>query len=436
LGSTPPSHRLSRTAPPFSGWKVVLLCFLAQNVAMGFALGSFGPLLASTQQHFGVTRAVATTGMSLIMLAAGGLSPFIGGLLQRMSARKVMIGGALLSAVGYWGLAMLSSFNLALFMFSLIGTGVCVMGILGPLTLINRWYATDRAKVLSVVNLPIALFVNPLLVAELLPNYGRMAILGGIGTVFLLLILPLALIVDDPAHIGQAPRGAGRNSGGTIATDGPLSIRQILTSAPFWLLSLAMGATAGGGVAFVVHIVPFGIEQHMSLQTASGLLSVYSAAGIGGTLLFGWIADRISPPSALALSTFFQALLWWGLLHVTGPQLFMIAALLGVCVVPLTTLHGAALSQLVGPISISRAMGISYAIKLPFIFSFAPFVGHLFDLSGGYRLPFLSVACILSVSCLLFLLMTFAVREPNKLLRVAISYSTPTHQTPFWRMRR
>jgi hypothetical protein len=62
-------------------------------------------------------------------------------------------------------------------------------------------------------------------------------------------------------------------------------------------------------------------------------------------------------------------------------------------------------------------MGISYAIKLPFIVSFAPLVGHLFDLSGGYRLPFLLTACILAVSCLFFVLMIFAVRRPNKLSR-------------------
>jgi hypothetical protein len=61
-------------------------------------------------------------------------------------------------------------------------------------------------------------------------------------------------------------------------------------------------------------------------------------------------------------------------------------------------------------------MGISYAVKLPFIFTFAPLVGHLFDLSGGYRLPFLLTTGILTVACLFFVLMIFAVRGPNKLL--------------------
>jgi MFS family permease len=417
ITSTPPSQRQSRTDPPFSGWKVVLACFVAQNLAVGVALGSFGPMLASTQQHFGVTRAVATTGMSLMMLALGGLSPLIGGLLQRVSVRNAMVGAALLSAVGYWGLAMLWSFSLALVMFSLIGVGICVMGILGPLTLISRWFATDRAKVLSVVHLPIGTFVTPFVVARLLPDYGRLAILGGIGTIFLLVIPLLALIVDDPARIGQAPHGAGRDSGGVIAMDGAPSIHQILTSAPFWLLSLAIGACSAASGAFSVHIVPFGMEQHLSLQTASGLLSLYAGAGIGGTLLFGWIADRIGPPSALALSCSCQALLWWGLLHVTGLPLFMMAALMGICVLPINALHGAALNQIVGPAGISRAMGLSYAIKLPFLFTFPPVVGHLFDLSGGYRLPFLLMAGIMAVSCVFFVLMTFAMRRPSKLLR-------------------
>jgi cyanate permease len=417
ITSTPRSQRQSRTDPPFSGWKVVLVCFVAQNLASGVVLHSFGPMLASTQQHFGVTRAVAATGMSLMMLALGGLAPLIGGLLQRVSVRNAMVGGALLSAVGYWGLAMLSSFNLGLVMFGLIGVGICVMGILGPLTLISRWFATDRAKVLSVVNLPIAAFVTPFVVGRLLPDYGRLAILYGIGTIFLLVIPLLALIVDDPARIGEAAHGAGRDSGGVIAMDRPPSIRQILTSAPFWLLSLAIGAWAGAATVFLVHVVPFGMEQHLSLQTASGLLSLYAGAGIGGSLLFGWIADRIGPPSALALSCSCQALLWWGLLHVTGLPLFMMAALMGICVLPITTLHGAALSQLVGPAGISRAMGLSYAIKLPFLFTFAPLAGHLFDLSGGYRLPFLLMAGILAVCCVFFVLMIFAVRKPNKLLR-------------------
>jgi cyanate permease len=408
------------TNTPFSGWRVVLLCFLAQNLSMGFAVGSFGPLLASTEQHFGVTRAIAATGMSLIMLAIGVLSPLIGGLLQHLSIRIAMIGGALLSAAGYWGLAILPSFSLALLMFGLIGAGVSILAILGPPTLVNRWFISDRGKMLSIVNLPIALFVTPFIIAAVLPNLGRFAILGAMGTICLLLIPLLLLIVEDPARVGQVPRGSdsrsiqtstGKATDAGTATNRPLSSREILTSGPFWLLSLGIGLMAGSGTVFMVHIVPFGIEKQMSLQTAASLLSVYGGAGIIGTLLFGWIADFIGPRAALVLSALCQALLWCGLLHVTGLPLFLLAGLLGICVVPGPTLHGAALSNLFGPVNISSAMGISYAVMLPFILSFAPFVGFLFALAGGYRLPFLLTAGMLALACLFFLLMAIDSRR-------------------------
>lgn len=408
----------TRTDHPFSGWRVILPCFLAQNLAVGFAFGSFGPLLASTEQHFGVTRAVAATGMSLIMLAVGGLAPLLGGLLQKVSVRSAMIGGAALSAVGYLGLALLPSFSLALLMFGLIGTGVSLLAILGPLTLISRWFISGQAKVLSIVNLPIALFVTPFAVAELLPEYGRLAVLAGIATIFLLLIPALLLIVEEPGRIGQVPRGTNMDQGDAAAQgdvkDRPLSTREILTSPPFWLLSIVIGVISGSGTAFLVHIVPFGMEQDLSLQAASGLLSTYAGAGILGTLLVGWITDRIGPPSTLVLATLFEALVWWGLLHAAGLPLFALAALMGICVVPVTTMHGAALNKLVGPASISRAMGISYAIVLPFIFGFAPLVGVLFDHADGYSLPFLTTASILVIACLCSALMIFAVRKPAR----------------------
>jgi cyanate permease len=413
--------------PIFSGWRVVLLSFLAQNLSMGFAFGSFGPLLASTEQQFGVTRAVAAMGMSLIMLAIGVLSPLIGSLLQHLSVRIAMIGGALLSATGYWGLAILPSFTLALLMFGLIGAGVSVLAILGPPTLVSRWFLSDKAKMLSIVNLPIALFLTPYIVAAILPNLGRFAILGTIGTICLLLIPFLLLIEDDPARIGQAAWGSDSRSLQTAvtgtATNRPLSSREILTSGPFWLLAFGIGLMAGSSTVFMVHIVPFGIERQMSLQTAASLLSVYGGAGIIGTLLFGWIADFIGPPAALVLSALCQTLLWYGLLHVTGLPLFLLAGLLGICVVPGPTLHGAALNNLFGPINISSAMGISYAVMLPFILSFAPFVGFLFARAGGYRLPFLLMAGMLALACLFFLLMAIDSRR-QKTFAVATAISS------------
>jgi cyanate permease len=384
----------------------VALCFLAQNCAMGFAFGSFGPLLASSEAHFGVSRTVASTGMSLIMLAIGGLAPFLGSLLQRHSVRAAMIAGALLSAMGYWGLAVLHSFALGLVMYALIGTGVSLTAILGPLILISRWFEANRARMLSLVNLPLALFVTPYLIARMLPEQGRCAILGSIGTTFLLLAPLLLLLVEQPPSGNAQPRSSTANA--PVATSG--SAATILRKPAFWLLSIGIGIMAGAGSAYMVHIVPFGIERQMSLPAAAALLSVYSGAGIFGTLLFGWIADRLGPPSALVISASCQAVLWWSLLQVNGAQLYLVAALLGVCVVPLTTLHGAALSRVFGAAAVGRATGYSYLVKLPFIFSFAPAMGRIFDVFGGYHTPFLLTAGLMVLSSASFYLMKLSLR--------------------------
>ena len=49
--------------------------------------------------------------------------------------------------------------------------------------------------------------------------------------------------------------------------------------------------------------------------------------------------------------------------------------------------------------------GTSYSIKLPFIFSFAPVVGLLFDRTGSYRLPFLIIAASLAFAAVCFYLL-------------------------------
>ena len=292
-------------------WRVIVICFFAQNLAMAMAFGTFGPMLASTEVHFGVSRGVAATGMGFIMLSIGALSPVLGSLLQRIPVRLAMLAGALVSSAGYWGLALVQSFKVALLMYGLIGAGVCLLGILGPLVLINRWFATNRAKTLSLVNLPIALFLTPYIIAGVLPAYGRFTVLCVMGAAFLLMVPLLLSLVEHPVTVANTTAIADKAD---IRDPEPNEgIGSILSNPAFWLVSLGIGVIAGAGTAFVVHIVPFGMDKAMSAHAASALLSVYSGCGIFGTLLLGWLADRIGPPTTLVIAAAVMAVLWWGL---------------------------------------------------------------------------------------------------------------------------
>jgi MFS family permease len=368
---------------------------------MALGMGSFGPMLATTEAHFNISRAVAATGMSAMMLALGGLAPLVGGMLSRAPARFTMIGGALISAIGYYGLALASNFYFALVMYCLIGTGIITVALLGPIVLINRWFVASRARMLSIVNLPIALLFTPNLIALLLPKFGRSAILVSIGSAFFLLILALLLLPERPP---QAITSNG--AGGNLSAAPRLTVIQILAKPAFWLATIGVGVVAGAGVAYVVHIVPFGTAQSLSLQAASALLSVYSAFGILGSLALGWLADRVGAPRTLILDAVVLAVIWCILPHISGAPMYVASALMGAFVIPITTLHGAALGEIFDVNSFSRAMGCSYAVKLPFIMGFAPAVGLLFQRFGGYRVPFMLTGCLLACAAISFLLLT------------------------------
>lgn len=406
LDSGRPPTRLSRSFCI----RMIAICFLAQNFAMGLAFGSFGPLLASNEAHFGINRAAASTGMSLLTLAVGLLSPFFGNLLQRVSVRNAMIGGAVSCALGYWGLALTDNYYVALASYVVTGAGTCLLGILGPLTMISRWFDENRAKILSFVNLPFALLISPYFIADLLPYLGRMSVVGGLGTLFLILI-PLLWLLADPPSPFVPPKeqvSTPQQEENRAFQEAPL-----FRSARFWLLSLGMGLMTGTGSVFFVHAVAYGTTKALSLQAASAIVSIYAAAGLGGTLIFGWMADRIGPPMALVISAICQAVMWFALLHSSEEMFFPIAAILGLCSMPMMTLHGAAISTLFGAHMTSKAMGLSYFIKVPFVFGFAPFVGLLFDRLGGYDVAFLFCSASMAAAALLFVFLLKSVRQPS-----------------------
>lgn len=397
----------------FSGWKIVVRCLLAQNLATGLAFGSFGPMLVSTEQHFGVSRTTATFGMSVTTATMGLLSPLLGSAMARFPVRWSMVCGALLSALGFAGLAVLSSFGLALPMYMFIGMGVCLLSILGPVTIVNQWFAAGRGKMLGIVNLPIMVFILPFILAAGLPLWGRTTILLAMASLFILLIPLLLTMVERPEQIGERPwSDAAGDQLVRPASAGPArqpAVR-ILRMPEFWLLSLGVGIVAGSTTAFVVHIVPYGIHNGLAPGASATLMSIYAGTGLVGALLLGWIVDRLGGPATLGVTAALQGVLWIGMPQTSGYALYLAAAALGIVAVPINVLHQSALSELIEPAEIGRALGISYALKLPFIFACAPLASFLFEISGGYHLPFWTIGSALFVAAFLFAAAFFLVR--------------------------
>jgi MFS family permease len=136
----------------------------------------------------------------------------------------------------------------------------------------------------------------------------------------------------------------------------------------------------------------------MNAEGAAALLVGYSTAGIAGALLLGWLADRIGPPAALGIAALIQVGCWLALARAQVHLLVAVSALLGMTGAPLTALHGAAMARMFGAEGASKAMGISYAIKLPFLFGITPAVGIIYVADGNYTAAFVTVAASLALA--------------------------------------
>lgn len=388
-------------------WTVVLICALGQNVAMGIGYGSFGPLLASNEVHFEISRVAATMGMSVMNLSLGVCTFLLGPLLARWSVARLMVAGSVVSALAYLGLALTDDFLLFLLLNAIVGAGMCLVGVLGPITLVNRWFESDRGKKLGIVNLPIFLFVVPAAVAELVQTAGRATVLLAAAALFLLLaVIQLLWLADDPAKAGMQPwrrEAAGEMRQRLYAGAAAQEFPQVVRGAPFWLISLGVGLVSGGATAFFVHAVPFGHENGLSLEVAAMLLSIYSGAGLLSPLLFGWLADRAGALLALMVSALGQALAWIGFALLDSSSYFALAALFGFHAVSSIALHQIAMSELIRTATLGRGYGLSYLLKIPFMFVLAPLVALLFQQTGSYQHAFFIMGLIVAGAILLLL---------------------------------
>lgn len=368
----------------FSGWRMVAICFLILNCALGVNFAGYGPLVEAIQQAFGTTRALASMGLSMITLTLGLLSPMVGGLLRRMSIRTLIVIGLALNAGGYVLASMATNIWLFLAIYALmIGPGFALSGVVPCTAIVSNWFVAGRGKALGIINMPVGNTLMPMLAAMLLINMGLPGALLGNGLILAALIPVALLLVDAPERVGQQASGAGT---GTAAPEAALSSAQILRSPRFLILSLCVALLSAAGITMMTHLVALVSDRGVPLASAAMLLSAFGMAGLVGAPFFGWLSDRIGGGLSFALLSLVQILPWLGLI-VVGTDMVLLVAIafaMGLFSNGILTLFGVTMGEWLGHANIGLAMGLCYLIKMPFMFGAGPLAGAMFDHFGSY----------------------------------------------------
>ena len=361
--------------------RMAAIAFIAQNVGVGFMFGSFGLLLEPVEARLGIARDTSSLGMALVMLGMALCAPLVGALSARLSLRTLMMAGAAMSAAGYALLAIADTVAAYLAAYGLlIGPGLALVATVSPATLVTRWFDQGRGRALGLVHMPILVAAMPLACAAMLAAAGLAATYMMLAGGMALLLLPLFAVVDRPPVAAEAAEAATQTDGA-----GGLSEKALLRQPGFWALTLAAAAISTGGTLLVTHLAPMVRGWGFDVAEGATLLSAMALAGIAGSLLFGWIADRIGGAVALAINCVNQALLWAVLLlKPSFPIMLAVIALIGVHAAAITATFGLALSQRFGAASFGRAFGLSSLITLPFLVAGVPVGAWFYVETGSY----------------------------------------------------
>ncbi|MFF5625138.1 MFS transporter [Microbacterium sp. NPDC012755] len=295
-------------------WIVALVALIALIGAAGFRAAP-GVLMLPLQEEFGWTTAELSLAVTVNLLLFGLTAPFAAALMQRFGIRAVTVTALLVIGAG----SALSVFvatpaQLILTWGVLIGLGTGSMALVFAATITDTWFATRRGLVSGVLTAGSAtgqLIFLPVIAATAEGVGWRAASLIIAGGALAVVPLVWIFLRNRPADLGvgrygetapvaasaPAPRGSAWGAARLALT----TLRDAARTKTFWALAIGFaicGATTNGLIG--THFIPSAHDHGMPTTTAAGLLAVVGVFDIAGTVLSGWLTDRVNPRILLA----------------------------------------------------------------------------------------------------------------------------------------
>jgi MFS family permease len=386
----------------YYGWRIAAVALLAMGLSNGLTAYSYGLLVLPVGTEFGANRMQMMWGLTAASLTTILISPLVGSLMDRRSARLLFSIGAVLLAIALVLIAASRSVWYFVLSFGLVmSVGAAILGPIGSNTLVSRWFSKQRGRALGVTALgnSVGGLLLPLLLQILIDSHGwRAACLWLAGIVLMVMLPPVWLIVRNrPADLGLHPDGGMEEApvpgAGAGAQAAPLP--NLMTNVAFWRIALTAGAVMSAFTVILANLVPYAIGHGIAAKQAALLVSTVSVAGISGKVLFSVYADRINLTWSLLVSLTMLCLPLIVLVLFRDYWILLLAAAsVGLASGAFLPAWGALLARIFGPHVFGRVMGRMQPITIAMVTVSVPLSGHLFDLSGSYSASFLTMAAL------------------------------------------
>jgi MFS family permease len=399
----------------FKGWWVVGTHFSVQFFATGFFVYSLPLLFDTLVEAFDTDLTTINYLPSLASLVGLFIAPIAGPLVDRWSAKALMLIGGAAFIIALVGLSLSQT------IFQLLLVGALLFGIaqtlLGPMTgsaVVSRWFTVSRGRALGIAAIGTSMggIVLPNLIASALPDLGWRTTLQLVAAGMAVIGMPMLLfcfwnkpsdaglqaepLASDPA--GPTP---SQDQGGTPAL---ATTKDVLRRPAFWYLSLCLGLFLSVYAATLANLGQHGSDLGLEVDQIGRLVSVLAIAGIAGKLAFGYMADRAPLKLGLATSIVLTALtLVLFSLEQNYTMMLAGAISMGLAAGGIMPVWNAMVPAIFGVENFGRAMGLmSPVISLMAAPAF-PIAGYLRDTTGSYVPAFQSFLGALLLALLLLI---------------------------------
>ena len=361
----------------------VLICgALIVTLSMGIRHG-FGLWLQPVTQAQGWTRETFALAMAIQNLTWGVAGIFAGMLADRFGAFKVLIGGALLYALGLVGMALAPTpLMFALTCGVLIGmaqagtTYAVIYGVIGRnVSLEKRSWAMGVAAAAGSFGQFLMVPVEGWLIGSLGWQQALMAL--GMAA---LLVIPLAWGLHEPGFAGGTPPKREQ----TIVQ----ALREAFAYPSFQLL-MAGYFVCGFQVVFIgVHMPSYLKDHGLSPQVASYSLALIGLFNVFGTYLAGSLGQRLPKKNILAFIYFARsiAITLFLLAPLTPASVYVFSAVMGLLWLSTVPPTNAIVAQVFGVAHLSMLGGFVFFSHQVGSFMGVWLGGYLYDRTGSYNI--------------------------------------------------
>ena len=385
--------------PIFYGWVVVGASSLVTFSAATSAISLLSLFVVPLSEEFGWSRSIIAGGISGGTLLGLLGAVFVGRIVDRHGARKLLAFGCFAQGAATIGLA----FTQGLWMlFPLLAVArsnlVAVVSVAAPTAAAN-WFVRKRSQAIAwvVMGDKMSLVIFPPLVQIIISATNwrvAWATLGAFTLVFG--VLPaLAFIRRRPEDSGLLPDGDQAMSRldapieSSTTSESEWGANEALRTSALWLLVILQFIRGAVGTSIAVHRVPYFTDQGIDVTIAATLVTVFAVGMAVGTPLWTKLMDVFPANWTLALHFLSMGAVMAFLLSVSTVSVAYVYAFTeGVLSSGNNPVILITIARYFGRTSLGAIRGMTQVAWIAGLGIGPPVAGLVYDLRGSYVIAF------------------------------------------------